>query len=72
MRVSTVRFHSTHLKTLSTSPTRGPPATAGTDYGRGHRLVLTKSTGLTGPTSAHNGYILVRYSGTQKNDIYKK
>jgi hypothetical protein len=62
-QVNAVRFCSTHLKTLSTSPTGGPPATVvvasgmetavGATSGRGCRLVLEKSVGRTGPTSVH-------------------
>jgi hypothetical protein len=78
--VSAVRFRSTRLKTLSASLAGGPPpaavagptTAAGTASGRGCRLVLEKSVGCTGPTSVHNRYIVVRYSGTHKNDIYKK
>jgi hypothetical protein len=77
--VSAVRFRSTHLKTLSASPAGGPPAVVvgptavvGTASGRGRRLVLEKSVGCTGPTSVHNRYIVVRYSDSHKNDIYKK
>jgi hypothetical protein len=77
--VSAVRFRSTHLNTLSASPAGGPPvvvagptAAAGPASGRGRHLVLEKSVGCTGPTSVHNRYIVVRYSGTHKNDIYKK
>jgi hypothetical protein len=77
--VSAVRFRSTRLNTLSASPAGGPPAAAagpvaaaGPASGRGCRLVLEKSVGCTGPTSVHNRYIVVRYSGTHKNDIYKK
>jgi hypothetical protein len=66
MQVNEVRFHSTHIKNLSTSPARGPPtavgppAAAGAAFGRGHHLVLAKSVGRTGPTSAHNRHISVR------------
>jgi hypothetical protein len=75
--VSEVKFLSTHLKTLSASPAGGPPAAvgpptaAGAASGRGRRLFLAKSVGRTGPTSAHNRHISVRYSGIKKNDIYK-
>jgi hypothetical protein len=75
--VSVVRFHSTHLNTLSASPAGGPPvavggmaAPAGPSSSRGHGLVLEKSTGRTGPTSIHKKYISVRYSGIQKKIIY--
>jgi hypothetical protein len=78
VRVSAVKFRSTHLKTLSASPAGGTPAVAA-----GRRLLLVlplvvdgacsaKSAGCTGPTSVHNRYIVVRYSGIHKNDIYKK
>jgi hypothetical protein len=77
--VSAVRFRSTRLNTLSASPAGGPPVAvvglttmAGPASGQGRRLVLEKSVGCTGPTSVHNRYIVVRYSGTHKNDIYKK
>jgi hypothetical protein len=72
MRVSEVRFRSTHLKTLSTSPARGPLVVsgplvvAGVASGQGHRLVLAESVGRTSPTSAHTRHISVRYSGIQK------
>jgi hypothetical protein len=75
--VSEVRFHSTRLKTLSASPAGGPHASvgplvvAGAASGRGRHLVLAKSAGCSGPTSAHNRHIFVRYSGIQENDIYK-
>jgi hypothetical protein len=71
--VSAVRFHSTRLNTLSASLAGGPPAAAagleapaGPASGRGHRLVLEKSAGRTSPTSVHNKYVSVRYSGIQK------
>jgi hypothetical protein len=77
--VSAVRFRSTRLNTLSASLVGGPPAVVagpttavGPAFGRGHRLILEKSVGRTGPTSVHNRYTVVRYSGTHKNDIYKK
>jgi hypothetical protein len=73
-----MRFLSTHLNTLLASPDGAPPAVvtvpvAATSlaFGQGCYLVLDKSTGCTGPTSVHNRYISVRYSGIQKNDIYK-
>jgi hypothetical protein len=79
MRVSAVRFHSTHLNTLLASPAGGPPAVVasleamvGSASSRGLHLVLEKFVGCTGHTYIHNIYIVVRYSGTQKNDIYKK
>jgi hypothetical protein len=50
----------------------GPTTAVGAASGRGRRLLLAKSVGCTGPTSVHNRYIVVRYSGTHKNDIYKK
>jgi hypothetical protein len=77
VRVSEVKFRSTHLKTLSASPAGGHPAAtgplaaAGAASGRGRHLVLAKSARCTGPTSAHNKHISVNYSGIQKNDIYK-
>jgi hypothetical protein len=79
-RVSAVRFLFTSLKTLTASPTGGPPTATsvnpatmiGTTFGRGRHLVLEKSTRRTGPTYIHNKYIFFRYSGTHKNDIYKK
>jgi hypothetical protein len=77
--VRVVRFYSTSLNTLSTFLTRGPPAAvaglkapAGPTSSQGRPLVLEKSAGLIGPTSVHNRYVSVRYSGIQKNDIYKK
>jgi hypothetical protein len=75
--VSTVRFCSTRLNTLSASPTGGPPiaavgpvAAASPTSGQGRRLVLVKNDGRTGPTSVHNRYIVLKYSDTHKNDIY--
>jgi hypothetical protein len=77
--VSVVRFRSTRLKTLSASPAGGPPdavagptTVAGTASSQGCHLVLEKSAGCTGPTSVHKKNIVVIYSGTHKNDIYKK
>jgi hypothetical protein len=77
--VTTVRFLSTCLKTLSASLDGGPLATVdglvavvGTASGRGHRLVLEKSSRCTGPTSIRNRYTIVRYSDTHKNYIYIK
>jgi hypothetical protein len=74
-----VRFRSTRLNTLSSSPAGGPPAIAtgpivvvGPASSRGCHLVLEKSVGHAGPTSVHKRYIVFRYSGTHKNDIYKK
>jgi hypothetical protein len=74
-----VRFHSTHLNILLASPTRGPLAVVvgpttmgGLASGRGRLLVLEKYVRCTGPTYVHNRYIVVKYSGTHKNDIYKK
>jgi hypothetical protein len=77
--VSVVRFRSIRLNTLSVSSTGGPPAATvvpaapvGPASGRGRRLVVEKSVGWTSPTSVHNRYVSVRYSGIQKkNDIYK-
>jgi hypothetical protein len=66
-----MRFFSTHLNTLSVSPVGGPPAaagpltTTGPASGRGRCLVLENYAGCTGPTSTHNRYIYVRYSGIQ-------
>jgi hypothetical protein len=58
--VSVVRFYSTHLKTLSASLARGPPAAAGglgvasgTVFGQGCHMVLKKFVGCTCPTSIH-------------------
>jgi hypothetical protein len=77
--VTTVRFLSTCLKTLSASLAGGPLATVdgpvaavGTASGGGHHLVLEKSSRCTGPTSIRNRYTIVRYSDTHKNYIYKK
>jgi hypothetical protein len=74
-----VRFRSIRLNALSTSPSRGPPATTASltvataaASGQGCRLLFAKSIGHTGPTSVHNRYIVVKYYGTHKNDIYKK
>jgi hypothetical protein len=74
--VSTVRFLSTRLNTLSASLAGGPPAAAagprtaaGTTSGRGRHLVLMKFAEHTGPTSVHNRYVAVRDSGTHKNYI---
>jgi hypothetical protein len=78
VRVSAVRFHSTHLKTLSASLARGLPVdvgltvVAGTTSGQGCRLVLEKSVGHIGPTYVHNIYIFFKYSDAYKNDIYKR
>jgi len=73
-----VRFCSTRLNTLSTSPAGGPlvvvvvPMDAtGPASGRGCHLVLEKFVGPTSPTSIHNRYIIVKYFGIHKNDIYK-
>jgi hypothetical protein len=77
--VSAVRFLSTHINTLSASPDGAPPAivvgptaATGPASGQGHCLIFEKSVGCTSPISIHNRYISVRYSGIQKNDIYKK
>jgi hypothetical protein len=72
VQVREVRFRSTRLKNLSASPVGGPPVAVGPmtmdgpTSSRGHHLVLAKSVGCTSPTSAHNGYIRVEYSGIQK------
>jgi hypothetical protein len=72
MRVSEVKFRSTCLKTLlasldgSSPATVGPPVVAGAAPGQGRRLFLAQSIGYTGPTSAHNRYISVKYSGIKK------
>jgi hypothetical protein len=76
VQVSEVNFRSTHLKTLSASPAGGPLAatgllaTVGPTFGRGHCLFLEKFIGHTGPTSTHNTYLIVRYSGIYKKMIY--
>jgi hypothetical protein len=76
MRVSEVKFWFTHLKTLSASLAGGPPAAtrppaiAGPASGRGCLLFLVKSAGCTSPTSSHNTYLIVRYSGIYKKMIY--
>ena len=78
--MSTVRFRSTRLNTLLASPDGGPPivvstgpmAVVGAASSQGRCLLLVKSVGRTSPTYVHNKYIVVRYSDTHKNDIYKK
>jgi hypothetical protein len=64
VRVRAVRFHSTHLKNISTSPAGGPPAAVGplsstayVTFGQVRRRVLAKSVRCIGPTSVHNRYI---------------
>jgi hypothetical protein len=70
--VSEVKFLSTRLNTLSASlagsspAAASPPAAAGVAPGRGRRLFLALSAGHTGPTSAHNKHIFVKYSGIKK------
>jgi hypothetical protein len=78
VKVSAVRLHSTHLKTLSTSPAGGPPAPVGLSTvvgpasGREHHRVLTNFVGRTGPTYVHSRYTIFNIIYTYKNDIYKK
>jgi hypothetical protein len=73
VRVSEVKFLSTHLNTLLASSARGPPAATGLPAaggpasGRGRHLFLMKFARCTGPTSSHNKHLIVIYSG-----IYKK
>jgi hypothetical protein len=79
VRVSAVRFRSTRLNTLSASPAGGPPVVVA---GPTVLLVLPlvedaawSSRSLLDALVPHlyiNRYIVVRYSDSHKNDIYKK